>query len=100
MNDNERIILQFPPPSPGYVPSSLPFFVVGIGASAGGIAALQRFLENMPADTGMAFVIVLHLSPEHESNLDHILQASTRMPVMQVHETVPVRPDHVYIIPP
>jgi two-component system CheB/CheR fusion protein len=99
MDDNERAILQFPP-SPGYIPSTLPFFVVGIGASAGGIGALQRFFEAMPADTGMAFVIVLHLSPKHESHLDHILQTCTKMPVLQVTETVPIKPSHVYIIPP
>ena len=100
MNDNERTMLQFPPPSPGYIPSNLPFFVIGIGASAGGIQALQRFLEGMPIDTGMAFVVVLHLSPKHESNLDHILQSCTRMPVLQVTKTVPIQPNHVYIISP
>jgi two-component system, chemotaxis family, CheB/CheR fusion protein len=100
MDDNERTILQFPPSTPGFVPSTLPFFVVGLGASAGGIEALLRFLEAMPADNGMAFVIVLHLSPKHESNVAHILQEKTRMPVLQVTETVAIEPNHVYIIPP
>jgi len=100
MDDNAHKILQFPPPSPGYVPSTLPFFVVGIGASAGGIAPLQRFLEGMPSDTGMAFVAILHLSPKHESHLDQILQSCTKMPVLQVTQTVPIQPNHVYIISP
>jgi two-component system CheB/CheR fusion protein len=100
MDDNQRTILQFPPPSPGFVPSSLPFFVVGIGASAGGIDALQRFLEAIPANNGMAFVIVLHLSPKHESNIDAILQVKTRMPVTQVTQTVAIEANHVYVIPP
>ncbi|MGI4849369.1 MAG: chemotaxis protein CheB, partial [Janthinobacterium lividum] len=96
---DERI-LAFPPPSPGYVPSHLPFFVVGLGASAGGIEALLRFLETMPAVNGMAFVIVLHLSPKHESSIDHILQAKTQMPVLQVTQTVRIEVNHVYVIPP
>jgi two-component system CheB/CheR fusion protein len=100
MDDNERTILAFPPAAPGYTPSKLPFFVVGIGASAGGLAGISRFLEAVPPDSGMAFVIVVHLSPEHESELANILQHRTKMPVLQVTETVAIEPDHVYIIPP
>ncbi|MEN3362769.1 MAG: two-component system, chemotaxis family, CheB/CheR fusion protein, partial [Burkholderiales bacterium] len=100
MDDNEHKVLAFPPPEPGFVPSNLPFFVVGIGASAGGITALLRFLEAVPADNGMAYVIVLHLSPEHESNMAEILQTKTRMPVLQVTETLPIEANHVYVIPP
>jgi len=100
MDDNERTILQFPPPSPGYVASTLPFFVVGMGASAGGIEALLRFFEALPSNNGMAFVIVLHLSPKHESNIAHILQQKTAMPVVQVSETVSIEPNHVYVISP
>jgi two-component system CheB/CheR fusion protein len=100
MDDNKRKILDFPPPTPGYVPSKLPFFVVGIGASAGGIEALLRFFEAMPSNNGMAFVVVLHLSPTHESSVAEILQEKTKMPVLQVTETVPIEPNHVYVIPP
>ncbi len=82
------------------VPSHLTFPVVGIGASAGGLVAVQQFLEHMPADSGMAFVIVLHLSPRHESSADKILQRSTRMPVMQVKDTTRIECDHVYVISP
>ena len=76
------------------------FLTVGIGASAGGITPLKEFFAAMPADSGMAFVVILHLSPEYESQLDNILQAETTMPVIQVHETLTVEPNHVYVIPP
>ena len=76
------------------------FTVVGIGASAGGLKGLLRFFENVPQGTGMAFVIVLHLSPRHESNLDKVLQVATPMPVVQVTEAVRIERDHVYVISP
>jgi two-component system CheB/CheR fusion protein len=98
--DNKHTILQFPPPALGFIPSTLPFFVVGIGASAGGVDALTRFFQVLPSDTGMAFVVVMHLSPEHESNIDQILQAKTKMKVLQVNDTTPIESNHVYIIPP
>jgi len=80
--------------------SSLRFPVVGLGASAGGLATALRFIEHLPADSGMAFVVVFHLSPEHESSAADILQRATRMPVLQVTQTVPIQPDHVYVIAP
>jgi two-component system CheB/CheR fusion protein len=76
------------PQDQGDGPSQLDFPVVGMGASAGGLDALMRFFKGMPAHNGMAFVIVLHLSPTHESNLDSLLQRVTKMPVMQVFEAV------------
>ena len=76
------------------------FLVVGLGASAGGVKALQEFFAAMPPNSGMAFVAILHLSPEHESNLAQILQARTTMKVIQVTETVKVEPNNVYVIPP
>jgi len=82
------------------VAPSLPFPVIGIGASAGGLPALQRLFENMPAQNGMAFVVVMHLSPKHESSADQVLQRVTRMPVLQVSRMVKVEPDHVYVIAP
>ncbi|HSW04297.1 chemotaxis protein CheB [Aquabacterium sp.] len=84
----------------GPQPSHLPFPVVGIGASAGGLMALQRLLSQMPARSGMAFVIILHLSPRHESNAAEILQRNTAMAVMQVNESVQIEADHVYVISP
>ena len=80
--------------------SKLQFPVVGLGASAGGLTAALRFFEHTPARTGMAFVVVFHLSPAHESNAAEVLQRATRMPVMQVTETVDIEPDHVYVIAP
>lgn len=76
------------------------FPVVGIGASAGGINALKQFFADLPADSGMAFVVILHLSQQHESNLAAIIQQQTAMPVAQVTETVKVEPNRVYVIPP
>ncbi|MCF4994452.1 PAS domain S-box protein [Pseudomonas syringae] len=81
-------------------PSHLDFPVVGIGASAGGLQAIKQFFEHMPQDTGMAFVIILHLSPDHQSIADKIIQESTRMPVMQVTEPVPIEKNRVYVISP
>ncbi|MDO7903784.1 CheR family methyltransferase [Pseudomonas sp. K1(2024)] len=82
------------------MPSHLDFPVVGIGASAGGIEAICTFFEQMPADCGMAFVVVLHLSPDHQSVADHIIQGVTRMPVRQVTAPVPIECNHVYVISP
>ncbi|AME28201.1 CheR family methyltransferase [Burkholderia sp. PAMC 26561] len=80
--------------------SSLDFPVVGIGASAGGIPALLRLFENMPSDTGMAFVIVLHLSPTHESVADQVLQRSTKMRVVQVNAETRIEKNCIYLISP
>lgn len=82
------------------IPSHINFPVVGIGASAGGLGALLRFFENMPVDNGMAFVIVVHLSPKHESSFAELLQNVTRMVVRQVTEPVKIEKNHVYVIPP
>ncbi len=77
------------------------FLITGIGASAGGIKALKEFLSNVPADSGVAYVVILHLSPEFESKLSHILQSVCVIPVIQItDEKLPVQPNHVYVIPP
>ncbi|MCC2962873.1 PAS domain-containing protein [Massilia sp. IC2-278] len=76
------------------------FPVVGIGASAGGLPALIALLENLPAAPGMAFVIVLHLSPDHPSSAARLLQRATQLPVIQVSERTRLLPDHVYVISP
>lgn len=76
------------------------FIIVGLGASAGGIQALTRFFEQVPANSGMAYVVILHLSPEHDSRLAEVLQAACVIPVNQVLKEVHVEPDHVYVIPP
>ncbi|MBV9926956.1 MAG: PAS domain-containing protein [Acidobacteria bacterium] len=74
--------------------------LVGLGASAGGVEALGQFFERMPADTGMAYVVILHLAPDHESRLAEVLQAKTEMPVLQVREPVRVEPNRVYVVSP
>jgi two-component system CheB/CheR fusion protein len=80
--------------------SSHEFAVVGIGASAGGLDALKRFFSKVPVDSGMAYVVIVHLSEEHESVLAEILQGSCAVPVSQVTERQRVEPNHVYVIPP
>jgi len=74
--------------------------LIGIGGSAGSIPALQAFFDHMPVDTGMAFVVILHLSPEHESSLAQTLQHCTRMRVRQVTDAERIEPNTVYVIPP
>lgn len=74
--------------------------IVGLGGSAGAIAALQEFFTVMPADSGMSFVVILHLSPHHESTLAEMFQRSTAMPVMAATDGVVVAPNAVYVIPP
>jgi two-component system CheB/CheR fusion protein len=74
--------------------------VIGIGASAGGIEALSRFFDAMPADSGCAFVVVLHLDPKRESELARILSAHTTMPVVQVEDGMRLVTNHVYVIAP
>ena len=86
-------------PSADGQPFSGPW-IVGIGASAGGLKALQQFFQHMRTDSDLAFVIILHLSPEHESNLAGLLQYHTTLPVTQVTETTQVERNHVYVIPP
>jgi two-component system CheB/CheR fusion protein len=82
------------------IPSSLPFPVVGIGASAGGLQAVKSFFEQMPNDNGMAFVIIFHLSPDYPSQVDRIIQEVTKMPVRQVTETIAIEMNTVYVISP
>jgi two-component system CheB/CheR fusion protein len=79
-------------------PSGLFFPVVGLGASAGGLEALTKCFEQLPAAPDMAFVVILHLSPKHESNAAEILQRSTRMPVCQVPSATAIERNRVYVI--
>lgn len=77
-----------------------PFPVVGIGASAGGLEAFAQLLSALPRDTGMAFVLVQHLDPVHESLLPELLAAHTAMPVISVRDDLAIEPNRVYVIPP
>ncbi|HMA09456.1 MAG TPA: CheR family methyltransferase, partial [Ramlibacter sp.] len=74
--------------------------LVGLGGSAGAIPPLQKFFKTMPVDSGMAFVVVMHLAPEHESTLPELLQRCTAMPVCQAQEQQAIEPNKVYVIPP
>ena len=76
------------------------YTVVGVGASAGGLEAFTQFLRHLPTDTGMAFVLIQHLAPNHPSLLTEILAKATAMPVTEVQDGMEVMPDRVYIIPP
>ncbi len=80
----------------------LDFPIVGIGASAGGLAAFEAFFSGMPTDVdlGMAFVLVQHLAPDHKSLLTELVQRYTRMPATEVEDDMVVKPNHIYIIPP
>jgi len=74
--------------------------VVGVGASAGGLKALQQFVEAVPADSGLAFVVIVHLDPERESRMSELLQDRAAIPVTQVNAPVKVEANHIYVIPP
>lgn len=76
------------------------FFVVGIGASAGGLRALEAFFENMPIDSGATFVVVQHLSPDFKSLMKELLERRTRMAIYRVTEGMSLEPNSVYLIPP
>lgn len=76
------------------------YLVVGVGASAGGITALQRFLSQVAPDSGLAYIVILHLSPLHASSLAEVLQGATKIRVTQVTETAKIQPNHVYVNPP
>ncbi len=77
-----------------------PFPIVGIGASAGGLEALEQFLRNVPQDSGLAFVIIQHLDPTHKAMLTELLQRSTGMKTYQARDRMQVKPNSVYVIPP
>ena len=74
--------------------------IVGVGASAGGLEALSELLSHLPDDTGMAFVVIQHLDPKHESHLTELLSKESKMPVSEVKGDTRVEANHVYVIPP
>jgi len=97
-------VLEEPPaPAPEDAPPDTgggKFPIVGIGASAGGLEALEIFLRGVPPRCGMAFVVVQHLDPTHKGMLVELLGRGTSMPVVQARDRVRVEPEHVYVIPP
>ncbi|QLE00131.1 PAS domain-containing protein [Galbibacter sp. BG1] len=76
-----------------------PFPIVGIGASAGGIDSFSKFLSTIPDDSGMAYILVQHLAPSHESILSHILAKITTLPVKEITNDCKILPNHIYVIP-
>ena len=82
----------------GRTPNHFP--IVGVGASAGGLEAFTELLKNLPLDTGMGFVLVQHLDPQHESALADLLTRATSMPVREVTNNLRAEANHVYVIPP
>jgi two-component system CheB/CheR fusion protein len=76
------------------------FHIVGIGASAGGLESLERLFTHLPADSGMAFVILQHLSPDFRSLMDELLSRRTAMPIRQAGHDMAVEPNTVYLLPP
>ncbi|MDQ6998875.1 MAG: chemotaxis protein CheB, partial [Mariprofundus sp.] len=77
-----------------------PSYYVGIGASAGGLEAIEAFFKNAPEDSGMAFVVIQHLSPIHKSMRVELLSRNTEMPVLRAENKMIVEPNCVYLIPP
>lgn len=75
------------------------FYIVGIGASAGGLEAIESFFENMVDNSGMAFIVVSHLDPNHISIMPELIQKSTRMKLFQAEDGMVIEPDHVYVAP-
>ncbi len=86
--------------APAMPVAASPSHIVGIGASAGGLEALERFFDHMPPDTGLAFVVVPHLSPDFKSLMGELLSKRTRMAVCQVTDGVTVQANCIYVIPP
>ena len=74
--------------------------IVGIGASAGGLEALEQLFDALPPDTGMAFVVVQHLSPDFRSLMDELISRHSEMPVVVAEDNMPVLANHIYLMPP
>ena len=99
---HDGVIIESQEASESAVNTQVNFPVVGIGASAGGLAAFESFFSGIPADVdpGMAFVLVQHLAPDHKSILADIIRRCTRMQVFEVEDGMTVQPNCTYIIPP
>jgi two-component system CheB/CheR fusion protein len=86
--------------TPSAVSVGQPRFVVGVGASAGGLEALEKFFQKMPRDSGLAFVVVQHLSPDHKSFMVELLSKRTSIPVLQAEDGLAIQANTIYLIPP
>jgi two-component system CheB/CheR fusion protein len=92
--------VQSPPETNSAIQDGQKLFIVGIGASAGGLEAFETFFRSIPPNTGLAFVLVPHLDPSHASILTEILQRCSSIPVHEAVDHMQVEADHVYVIPP
>ncbi len=81
-------------------PKEKSFYIVGMGASAGGLEAFEKFFQNMPNDSGMGFILVPHLDPTHISLMPELIQKKSKMDVIQIKDGTEVKPNSVYIVPP
>src|ERR1700693_2824821 len=81
-------------------PVASAFYVVGLGASAGGLEALRNFFAVVPAKSGAAFVVIQHLAPDHRSQMVELLATHTTAPVSQIEDGTRIQPDHIYVVPP
>ncbi len=91
---------QVPRPSKLQISKTVGFPIVGIGASAGGLEALEQFFGNVPVNSGIAYVVIQHLDPTHVGIMPELLQRTTQMKVTQATDNLHVQPNHVYVIPP
>jgi two-component system CheB/CheR fusion protein len=97
----KSLLIELPSGSSAKTPENVaPSFIVGIGASAGGLEALEHLLKAMPMDTGMAFVVIQHLSPDFKSLMNELLTRYTSMPIHVVDRSTPVSRNCVYLLPP
>gem|GEM_PF-6569825 len=94
---SKKVSPQTPSQTPPLAP---PQIVVGIGASAGGVEALKNFFSTQPKTDQMAFVVIQHLDPDHESLMASLLSSCSTMPVEQISRRVPIKSGHVYVCPP
>ncbi|MDE1460638.1 chemotaxis protein CheB [Spartinivicinus poritis] len=85
---------------PAILPTKAPEYVVGIGASAGGLEALEELFRAMPLQTGMAFIIIQHLSPDYKSLMNELLARKTDIPIHIAEDQMPVEKDNIYLLPP
>ena len=86
-------------PNKALTQSKNKFLVVGVGASAGGLTAFKQFIQSIPEDSGMAYVLVQHLAPDYDSALPELLQKVTSIPVLEITDDIKVEPNKIYIIP-
>ncbi|MFZ2405131.1 MAG: chemotaxis protein CheB, partial [Methylobacter sp.] len=87
-------------PAPAYPNAGRVFPIIGIGASAGGLEALEQFFSHMPDNMGIAFIVIQHLDPNHKGMMPELLQRTTAMTVLQAQNRMTIKPDCVYVNPP